>query len=229
MKMQGERLIQAPRQDVWAALNDPSVLRQCIPGCEEMQKASDTDFSARVKAKVGPVSLTMTGDVHLSDLNPPVSYRITGQGRGGAAGFAKGGADIRLEDKGGATLIAYDVDAQVGGKLAQIGNRLIDSTARKMADDFFSRFVAIVEHGEGVSASVPLHAGGSPEPMARPVPPPNVSASITAAAAQDAARARQNAREGSTDEPTNQSGHLVLWLILAAVALAIVYYLFFRT
>jgi uncharacterized protein len=212
MKMQGERLIQAPQQDVWKALNDPVVLKQCFPGCEEMQKVSDNDFSARVKAKVGPVSLTMTGDVHLSDLNPPVSYRITGQGKGGAAGFARGGADIRLEDKGGATLIAYDVDAQVGGKLAQIGNRLIDSTARKMADDFFSRFVAIVESGERGRAGLA----------------PDGGATVAAAAAGRAEQARQDAVDELSDIPTNQSGHLVLWLILAAVALAIIYYLFFR-
>jgi hypothetical protein len=164
-----------------------------------------------VRAKVGPVSLTMTGDVHLSDLNPPVSYRITGQGKGGAAGFARGGADIRLEDKGGATLIAYDVDAQVGGKLAQIGSRLIDSTARKMADDFFSRFVAIVESGEKARGGLP----------------PDGSAPVAGAAAQGG-RAREDAGDELSDIPANQSGHLVLWLILAAVALAIVYYLFFR-
>ena len=198
MKMQGKKLIQSPQQDVWKALNDPVVLKQCIPGCEEMQKLSDNDFSAKVNAKVGPVSLTMMGDVHLSDLNPPVSYRMTGQGKGGVAGFAKGGADIRLENKGGATLISYDVDAQVGGKLAQIGSRLIDSTARKMADDFFSRFVAIVESGEKPTGESP------------PVP------------------SRQDAGPAKSDMPANQGGHLVLWLILAAVALAIVYYLFFR-
>ncbi len=213
MKMQGERLIQAPQQEVWTALNDPVVLKQCIPGCEEMQKVSDNDFSAKVKAKVGPVSLTMMGDVHLSDLNPPVSYRITGQGKGGAAGFARGGADIRLEDKGGATLIAYDVDAQVGGKLAQIGNRLIDSTARKMADDFFSRFVAIVESGEKARGGLPPDGGA---PIA------------AAAAAQGTEQARRDAGDELSDIPTTQSGHLVLWLILAAVALAIIYYLFFR-
>jgi carbon monoxide dehydrogenase subunit G len=211
MKMQGERLIQAPQQDVWKALNDPVVLQQCIPGCEEMQKVSDNDFSAKVRAKVGPVSLTMTGDVHLSDLNPPASYRITGQGKGGAAGFARGGADIRLEDKGGATLIAYDVDAQVGGKLAQIGSRLIDSTARKMADDFFSRFVAIVESGGKARGGLP----------------PDGSTPVAGAAAQGGP-AREDAGDELSDIPTNQSGHLVLWLILAAVALAIVYYLFFR-
>jgi uncharacterized protein len=228
MKMQGERLIQAPQQDVWKALNDPDVLKQCIPGCEEMQKVSDHQFSAKVKAKVGPVSLTMTGDVQLSDLNPPVSYRITGQGKGGAAGFAKGGADIRLDNKGAATLITYDVDAQVGGKLAQIGNRLIDSTARKMADDFFSRFVAIVESGEKGSASSSISPHGSPEPLASPIPPSNASASIATTAARDAERARRNAQDDEPSEPTNQSGHLVLWLILIAVALAVIYYLFFR-
>ncbi|MET0482753.1 MAG: carbon monoxide dehydrogenase subunit G [Aestuariivirgaceae bacterium] len=228
MKMQGEKLIQAPQQDVWKALNDPDVLKQCIPGCEEMRKVSDHGFSARVKAKVGPVSLTMTGDVQLSDLNPPVSYRITGQGKGGAAGFAKGDADIRLADQGGATLISYDVDAQVGGKLAQIGNRLIDSTARKMADDFFSRFVAIVESGEKAGASPAIPSGGSPEPLASPIPPSHASASIAMTAARDAERARRDAQDDEPSEPTNQSGHLVLWLILIAVALAVIYYLFFR-
>ena len=226
MKMQGERLIRATRQDVWNALNDPDVLKQCIPGCEEMQKLSDTAFAAKVRAKVGPVSLSMTGDVQLSDLNPPVSYRIAGQGKGGAAGFARGGADIRLEDQAGSTLIAYDVDAQVGGKLAQIGNRLINSTARKMADDFFSRFVAIVEGGGKAAAGG--HSGSSPEPPARPEPLPSASASLSAAAAKDAKFARDSADSDITLEPKNQSGHLVLWLILAAVALAIVYYLLFR-
>ena len=158
MKMQGERLIRAAREDVWVALNDPEVLKQCIPGCEEIEKTTDTDFVARVKAKVGPVSLTMSGDVHLSDLEPPARYRISGQGKGGAAGFAKGGADIRLDEQDGGTLIAYDVDAQVGGKLAQIGNRLIDSTARKMADDFFTRFVAIVESETAAPAEDPATA-----------------------------------------------------------------------
>jgi len=105
MKMQGERLIAATQRDVWNALNNPDVLKQCVPGCEEMQKLSDTEFTAKVRAKVGPVSLIMTGDVQLSDLNPPVSYRITGQGKGGAAGFAKGGADISLKDQGGSTPI----------------------------------------------------------------------------------------------------------------------------
>lgn len=213
MKMQGERLIAATQRDVWNALNNPDVLKQCIPGCEEMQKLSDTEFTAKVRAKVGPVSLTMTGDVQLSDLNPPVSYRITGQGKGGAAGFARGGADISLKDQGGSTLIVYNVDAQVGGKLAQIGNRLIDSTARKMADDFFSRFVAIVESGEKAKAELP----------------PDGSAPVAPAATERAERARQDTGvDELSDIPTNQSGHLVLWLILAAVALAIIYYLFFR-
>ena len=189
MKMQGERLIRAAREDVWAALNDPEVLKQCIPGCEEIQKTTDTDFVARVKAKVGPVSLTMSGNVHLSDLEPPARYRISGQGKGGAAGFAKGGADIRLDEQDGGTLIAYDVDAQVGGKLAQIGNRLINSTARKMADDFFTRFVSIVESETAAPAEDPATAL---EPQ---------STGAKRGAASKPARAATTARKVATSSP----------------------------
>jgi uncharacterized protein len=144
MKMSGERVIPAPQARVWEALNDPEVLRQSVPGCQEMVKHSPTEFSAKVQAKVGPVKANFAGDVTLSDLDPPNSYRISGQGTGGAAGFAEGGADVRLEDVDGQTKLVYDVDAKVGGKLAQIGSRLIDSTARRMADDFFNRFAEVV-------------------------------------------------------------------------------------
>jgi carbon monoxide dehydrogenase subunit G len=141
MKMTGEEVIAAPRQLVWDALNDPEILKQCITGCEEVKKKSDKEFDARVTAKVGPVKATFTGNVKLSKLNPPRSYVISGEGKGGVAGFAKGGATVRLSDTGDhATKLAYDVDAQVGGKLAQIGSRLIDSTAKKMAADFFRKF-----------------------------------------------------------------------------------------
>jgi uncharacterized protein len=148
MKMSGERVIPAPQARVWEALNDPDVLRQSVPGCQEMVKHSPTAFSAKVQAKVGPVKANFSGDVTLSDLDPPNSYRISGKGTGGAAGFAEGGADVRLEDVGGQTKLVYDVDAKVGGKLAQIGSRLIDSTARRMADDFFNRFAEAVTNGE---------------------------------------------------------------------------------
>ena len=144
MQMTGQYRIEASRQAVWEALNDVEVLRACIPGVEEIEKTSDTGFTAKVRAKVGPVSARFAGEVTLSDLDPPNGYTIAGEGKGGAAGFAKGGAKVRLEDDGGATLLNYDVDAQVGGKLAQIGSRLIDGTAKKMADDFFARFAATV-------------------------------------------------------------------------------------
>ncbi len=145
MKMTGEEVIAAPRQAVWDALNDPEVLKQSITGCEEVKKKSDTEFEAKVTAKVGPVKASFVGDVKLSKLNPPRSYVISGEGKGGVAGFAKGGATIRLSDTGdAATKLSYDVEAQVGGKLAQIGSRLIDSTAKKMAADFFKKFNKIV-------------------------------------------------------------------------------------
>jgi carbon monoxide dehydrogenase subunit G len=145
MDMTGETLIPAPREAVWRALNDPEILRQSIPGCETIDKTSDTSFSAKVVAKVGPVRAAFTGEVQLTDLDPPNGYRISGEGKGGAAGFAKGGATVKLTDgEGGGTLLSYKVDAQIGGKLAQIGSRLIDATARSMAQDFFGRFSKLV-------------------------------------------------------------------------------------
>lgn len=145
MKMTGEEVIAAPRQVVWDALNDPEILKQSITGCQEVKKKSDTEFEAKVVARVGPVKASFVGDVKLSKLNAPRSYVISGEGKGGVAGFAKGGATVRLSDTGdSATKLSYDVDAQVGGKLAQIGSRLIDSTAKKMAADFFKKFNKIV-------------------------------------------------------------------------------------
>jgi hypothetical protein len=147
MEMHGERRIPAPRQEVWERLNDPETLKLCIPGCQSVEKLSDTEFEAKVRAKVGPVSANFSGKVTLSDLDPPAGYTITGQGTGGVAGFAKGSAKVALDEEGGETVLRYGVDAQVGGKLAQIGSRLIDGVARKMADDFFTRFVNVVSPG----------------------------------------------------------------------------------
>jgi uncharacterized protein len=144
MDMTGEYIVAAPRAKVWSALNDPEILKQCIPGCQELLKTSDTQFAAKVQARVGPVSANFSGKVTLSDLDPPNGYRISGEGSGGAAGFAKGGATVHLVDEGAGTKLTYKVEAQIGGKLAQIGSRLIDGTARKMADDFFSKFAALV-------------------------------------------------------------------------------------
>jgi uncharacterized protein len=133
------------RDKVWAALNDPDVLRQCIPGCQSLEMTSPTDMTATVVIKIGPVKATFGGKVTLSDLDPPNGYRITGEGSGGVAGFAKGGAVIRLEAAGeNETILHYEVDSQIGGKLAQLGGRLIDSTARKLAGEFFTKFGAVV-------------------------------------------------------------------------------------
>lgn len=154
MKLTGTRTISADRETVWKALNDPDVLKACINGCQSLEKTSDTSFEAVVKQKVGPVSATFTGAVELSDINAPESYRISGEGKGGAAGFAKGGADVKLTEKGAdSTELAYDVDAKVGGKIAQLGSRLIDGFAKKMADQFFETFQKVVEgEPEGVEA-----------------------------------------------------------------------------
>ena len=148
MKLEGTRTIAADREAVWVALNDPDVLKACINGCQELEKTSDTSFEATVKQKVGPVSATFKGAVNLTDLNPPESYRISGEGKGGAAGFASGGADVKLTEVEGGTELAYSVEAKVGGKIAQLGARLIDGFAKKMADQFFETFQNVVE-GKG--------------------------------------------------------------------------------
>jgi hypothetical protein len=143
MTMSGEVQLPANRETVWAKLNDPEVLKACIPGCEEVNKLSDTEFQAAVTSKIGPVKARFKGKIHLSDLDPPNGYRISGEGDGGIAGFAKGGATVALADKDGGTLLSYNVEAQIGGKLAQLGQRLINGVAKKMADDFFQRFAGI--------------------------------------------------------------------------------------
>ena len=144
MTMNGEVQLSATRDKVWAMLNDPEVLKACIPGCEQLEKNSDTEFQAIASLKVGPVKARWKGKVRLLDLNPPNSYRISGEGEGGVAGFAKGNAKVSLSDKDGGTLLSYDVEAQIGGKLAQLGQRLINSAAKKTADDFFVKFAAAV-------------------------------------------------------------------------------------
>ncbi len=141
MDMTGEYRIPAPREKVWAALNDAETLRASLPGCESLEKVSATQFVATVVAKVGPVKAKFNGNVELSNLNPPESYTIAGEGKGGAAGFAKGGADVRLAEAGAdETVLTYTARADVGGKIAQLGSRLIDGTAKKMADEFFDNF-----------------------------------------------------------------------------------------
>ncbi len=145
MELVSEQRILASRERVYAALNDPAILQQCIPGCESLDKVSDTEMTATVTLRVGPVTAKFKGRVTLSNLSPPESYTITGEGTGGAAGFAKGSAAIRLVEEGDATLLRYEVRADVGGRLAQMGGRLIDSTARALAGRFFEEFRARVE------------------------------------------------------------------------------------
>jgi carbon monoxide dehydrogenase subunit G len=145
MQMKDSQTVPASRDKVWAALNDPAVLKQCIPGCQVLDMTSPTEMTATVVIKVGPVKATFGGKVTLSDLDPPNGYRITGEGSGGVAGFAKGGAAIRLEAAGdNETILHYEVDSQIGGKLALLGGRLIDSTAKKLAGEFFTKFGAVV-------------------------------------------------------------------------------------
>ena len=147
MELTGSRIIAADRATVWARLNDAETLKACIPGCQELTGSPAEGFEAVVKQKVGPVSATFKGKVTLSDVVEGESYRIAGEGSGGIAGFARGGADVRLADAEGGTELSYAVDAKVGGKIAQLGSRLIDGFARKMADSFFQKFQAEVEAG----------------------------------------------------------------------------------
>ncbi|MEN6543187.1 carbon monoxide dehydrogenase subunit G [Parvibaculum sp.] len=158
MEMSGEYRIPAPRENVWAALNDPQVLRETIPGAESVEKIADDEFEAVAKAKVGPVSARFKGKVKLTDIDPPNGYTINGEGNGGAAGFAKGSAKVHLADDNGVTVLTYTVNAQIGGKLAQIGQRFIDSTASKLADEFFGNFSAALG-----GAKVAPAAGLAPE------------------------------------------------------------------
>ncbi len=177
MDMTGERRIPAPRETVWEALNDPAVLKACIPGCESLEKTSPTDMKATAAIKIGPIAARFTGNVVLRDLDPPNGYRIEGEGQGGVAGFAKGGAVVRLIEDGAFTVLTYDVKAQVGGKIAQLGARLIDATAKQMSDAFFNRFVAVVAAAHPVAAPVAgtetgLAVAVAPMPLAPPLTPP---------------------------------------------------------
>lgn len=181
MKFAGSYLVSAPRQRVWDAINDPEILQQCITGCEEIHRETPTDWTAKVVAKVGPVKARFAGKIRLEDLQPPSSSRIVGEGNGGAAGFAKGEALITLTEAGAVTRLDYEAEAQIGGKLAQIGSRLIDGFARKYADEFFAKFAQIVGDGkvaQPVTAditepAVPSTPGGAPE---------SAAAAVTAAA-----------------------------------------------
>src|SRR3989440_7065291 len=164
MEMSGEQLIPASQKAVWEALNDTEVLKVCVPGCESITPIADNEYQVLMVARVGPVSAKFKGKLVLSDIKPPDSYAISFEGQGGPAGFAKGGAKVRLSAQGMATKLSYDVKASVGGKLAQIGSRLVDAAARKVADDFFRNFnqkVGGAGGGGGDAGTTVVHA---PEP-----------------------------------------------------------------
>jgi uncharacterized protein len=212
MDMTGEHQINAPRAAVWAGLNDPEILRQSLPGCEEVIRLSDTEMTAQVTAKVGPVKAKFGGRITLSDIDPPNGYTLNGEGQGGAAGFAKGGAKVHLEDAaGGGTLLKYEMHAQIGGKLAQIGSRLIDGAARKMGDDFFTAFAAAVEsrNGSGATAASPADPIASDQPVASSV-------------------ATEPAPTGAAVPPPAKAPPPILWIGVGVIVLAIVAWWFLR-
>jgi carbon monoxide dehydrogenase subunit G len=207
MQMTGEQRIAAPRQRVWEALNDPEVLRRCIPGCQSLEKEADDRLRAVAEVKIGPIGARFNGAVTLSDLDAPNGYTITGEGQGGTVGFAKGGARVRLADAGAdATLLTYEVDAQVGGRLAQLGGPIIDATAKQLAGKFFQQF------GEVVAPSAqPAAAAAEPQAAAGPAAP-------VASAAPAAARTVAPAAAA-------QPGGLPMAWVLAVVVAALVGYL----
>jgi carbon monoxide dehydrogenase subunit G len=172
MDMTGERRIAAPRQTVWDALNDTAILKASIPGCESLEKTADNEMRATAAVKLGPISARFNGAVTLSDIDAPNGYTITGEGQGGVAGFAKGGAKVFLSDDTDATLLKFEVHAQVGGKLAQLGARLIDATAKQMAEQFFTKFSDAVEKLAPPEIS-PAVADTPAEVMPPPVAPPS--------------------------------------------------------
>ena len=169
MELSGEYRIEAPRERVWQALNDPDVLRQCIAGVESLERSADNEFTATVNARVGPVKVRFVGKVTLSDLDPPNGYTISGEGQGGVAGFAKGGAKVTLSDDGAATVLRYTANAQVGGKLAQIGSRMIAGVSKKMADEFFSKFAEVVAAAEAPAEAPPAEPTPAPRPALTPI------------------------------------------------------------
>jgi len=178
MNLSGEYKLPLPRQAVWEGLNDPDVLKRCIPGCEELIKSSDTEMSAKVALKIGPMSAKFSGKVTLSEIDPPKGYKIAGEGQGGVAGFGKGSAVVGLEEDGpDATILRYTADSQVGGKIAQLGSRLIDATAKKLADEFFGKFAAAMAERAGPQAGTPPSDSSAAVQPNAPAPVATASAS----------------------------------------------------
>jgi len=207
MDMNGEKLVPAPRAAVWAALNDPEILRQCIAGCETVTRVSDTEFEAAVTVKVGPVKAKFKGKVTLSDIDPPNGYTISGEAQGGvAAGFGKGSAKVALADGDGGTLLTYTVNAQVGGKLAQIGARLIDATAAKMAEDFFQKFNELVGAAAQQNSAIET---------AQAAPAPETATEPSGTAASHAPAAPQ------IEDPAPEKGGLPAWAWIGGLVIVV--------
>src|SRR5690606_23798296 len=192
LNMEGEERIEAPIQKVWEALNDPEVLKASIPGCQSLEKTADNGLAATVVLKIGPIKATFNGAVTLSNLNPPEGYTISGEGKGGVAGFAKGGADVQLAEDGTDTILTYAVNAQVGGKLAQLGARLIDSTAKKLADQFFASFARLASEAPAAAVA---------DAPAADAPPPAAPAAPAAETASDAEAGPGRAEPIASQQP----------------------------
>ena len=216
MQLTGEYRIPAPRERVWEMLNDADILRASIPGCEKLEAEGSDTFNAKVTTKIGPVKATFNGAVTLSNLNPPESYTITGEGKGGVAGFARGGADIKLAEDGDATVLTYTADAQVGGKLAQLGGRLIDSTARKMADRFFGKFSELAG-GEAAAQAAEAEEGV----IAGAVHGAEEAVSEAAHQLSDAAHKAEESLEREAAAGT--FGGPIVWALLVLAAIIIFY------
>lgn len=212
MKLSDEKKIAASREVVWAGLNDVDVLKASIPGCDSLEKTSDTGFEAVVRAKVGPVKAKFKGAVELSDLNPPESYRISGEGKGGAAGFAKGGATVTLVEDGDGTILKYDVDADVGGKLAQIGGRLLEGTTKKLAGEFFDNFETAITNPATDEETPETPQTNDADESAE------IEAALLKSDARPVAEATRTVGEGGK---TSRSTWLIIGLVFVVGALAL--------
>jgi uncharacterized protein len=201
MELQGKHVIPLPRLQVWAALNDADVLRACIPGCQALTKTAEDRFTATVASKIGPVSTVFTGEVQLSDIVPELSYTISGSGKGGVAGFAKGRSEVALADSPEGTILSYTATAEIGGKLASVGSRLLQGVARRTADDFF---IALVNQLVPASQATQLAAQPAPELATNRLPEP----AVVPAAYQPAQLARQ--------QPMPARNRALPWILAAA-------------
>ena len=224
MDLTGEYRIPAPRAKVWDALNDAAILKQCIDGCEELNKEGDNAFTAKVTAKVGPVKAKFAGKVTLENIDPPNGYTIRGEGQGGVAGFAKGSADVKLVDDGAGTVLTYLARAEVGGKLASVGSRLVEGVAKKTADDFFGKFSQIVGDNESAGAAPQMQQGPMQAAQDAPLGMAAASVASDASGASQTAAASQ-AGSGSEAQPGVSPW---VWGVALVAVIGVLWYAFGR-